>query len=65
MLLSGIFGNVFLGFSVSQVGMWVLFNNVVNVNMLGYVCILFNFVVCNVGGMVMGVQVNGIICIVD
>ncbi|WP_291843100.1 flagellar hook-associated protein FlgK [Maricaulis sp.] len=65
MSLSGILGNALSGLQASQAGLRASSNNVANVNTAGYARTIASFEARNVGGVAMGVQVNGIVRIVD
>ncbi|OLF78218.1 flagellar hook-associated protein FlaN [Maricaulis sp. W15] len=65
MSLSGILGNALSGLQASQAGLRASSNNVANVNTPGYARTIASFEARNVGGVAMGVQVNGIVRIVD
>ncbi len=65
MSLSGILGNALSGLQASQAGLRASSNNVANVNTPGYARTIASVEARNVGGVAMGVQVNGIVRIVD
>ncbi|BDW98920.1 flagellar hook-associated protein FlgK [Maricaulis maris] len=65
MSLSGILGNALSGLQASQSGLRAASNNVANVNTPGYARTIASVEARNVGGVAMGVQVNGIVRIVD
>lgn len=65
MSLSGILGNALSGLQASQAGLRAASNNVANVNTPGYARTVASVEARNVGGVAMGVQVNGIVRIVD
>lgn len=65
MSLSGILGNALSGLQASQSGLRAASNNVANVNTPGYARTISSVEARNVGGVAMGVQVNGIVRIVD
>jgi len=65
MSLSGILGNALSGLQASQAGLRASSNNVANVNTAGYARTIASFEARNVGGVAMGVQVNGIVRVVD
>jgi len=65
MSLSGILGNALSGLQASQAGLRAASNNVANVNTAGYARTIASVEARNAGGVAMGVQVNGIVRIVD
>ncbi|WP_300529154.1 flagellar hook-associated protein FlgK [Maricaulis sp.] len=65
MSLSGVLGNALTGLNASQVGLRSASNNVANVNTPGYARTTPNLISRNVGGVAMGVQIEGVTRIAD
>ena len=65
MSLSGVIGNALTGLNASQVGLRSSSNNVANVNTPGYARTTPNLISRNVGGVAMGVEIEGVTRVAD